>query len=300
MSFDLSIAFDKAEYLTPQIYLLVDTLKDNLPKDTILHVITNRSRKNPEIKYIKDNIPCKIYIKRKDNKLNSRCNYMYKSFEIDTDKEWVIKIECDLLILKNLKNIEKLLKQPYDLFIGQECRKMIDDDNIELRVWRNIYKDLEVKMPTKKITYIENKKKGLPLYDTSIIIVKSKWLDYINKNWVPMTEKCEKWMHLNIHPNEFAFTALIHKGNINHKLFNPNIYDFNPISHFRKGEFPSQELIDNPIIPDDVEILQYHRPWWLKRICESNPKIKEIVENSNIGDWLNTRVDISEYVEKTG
>ena len=35
MSFDLTISFDKAEYLNPQLYMMVDTLRDNIPDDTI-------------------------------------------------------------------------------------------------------------------------------------------------------------------------------------------------------------------------------------------------------------------------
>lgn len=299
MTYDISIAFDKAKYLDQQVYLFVDTLKDNIPDDTILHVITNRGKDDSVRKYIKENINSKFYFKKPFTDLKSRCQYMFHCFEVKTEKPWLVKLELDMITLKHLDELNKLMNDDIDISIGTECRRMIDNDVMETRIWRSIYRALEVQMPKNKVTFTEDRKEGLPLYDTSLILVKSKWLDYINEHWHDMIKICENWIQYNIHPNEFAFTALIHKADMKCKLFNSSIYDFNPISHFRKGEFPSQELIDNPIIPEDVVMLQYHRPWWLKKLCESNPKLNKIVSGNVDEKWLNSDVDISQFVEKS-
>jgi len=302
VSFDISIAFDRAEYLTPQIYLFFDTLENNIPKNTIVHIISNRSKNDPVIKWLDTkNINTKLYYKDIFKDLKSRCQYMFHSFEVESDAEYVIKMELDTLILKNLEILNNLLKEDYDIYITPESRQMIQEENMEKRIWNLIYRKLGIPCPTEKITYTEGKTIGLPLYDTTTIMVKNKWINSINDNWVPMTKICENWIHLGIHPNEFAFTSLIYKLGLKCKLLDKSKYDFNPISHFRRGPFPSQELIDNPKIPEDVILLQYHRPWWLKQLYISNQNIKEIVDKSidKIGrEWLDTEININLFQEK--
>lgn len=75
-SFDLSIAFDSIPYLNPQIHMFVATLKNNLPKNTILHVTTDRNEDDECIQFIKSNIKnVEIYIKPTYDDLKSRCKY---------------------------------------------------------------------------------------------------------------------------------------------------------------------------------------------------------------------------------
>jgi len=303
--FDISLAFDKAEYLNPQIYLFFNSIKYKLPEDTTIHIVTNRNfDKDPIIEFIKDTIPggnLHFYYQDPFKDLKSRCQYMFHSFEVSPRKEWIIKMELDTIALKNLSIFEELTTKDYDIYITPESRKMISDDNLESRIWKMIYKNLGIDCPKETISYIEGNSIGLPLYDTSTIMVRKKWINYINQNWVPMTRICEKWINMNIHPNEFAFTALIHKSGMKCNLLDKKKYDFNPISHFREGQFPNQKLINNPIVPKEVILLQYHRPWWLKQLCDSNLNIKEIVDKSlpKIGDkWLDSSVDTTQFQEK--
>ncbi len=43
MNFDITIAFDKAEYLNPQLYIFVNTLKDNIEYLVRVDVLTTRA-----------------------------------------------------------------------------------------------------------------------------------------------------------------------------------------------------------------------------------------------------------------
>jgi len=297
MSFDITIAFDEAEYLNPQLYMFANTLKDNIPEDTVLHVVTNRQDDDPVLKYISKNIYSKIYKKEKSDYLKSRCRYMLNCFDIETDKEWIIKMESDFIILKYLEVFEYLTcHRGLDLFIEPENRKIFDDNTAE-RLWRNMYKSMGIKKPEHKITFRENKEEGLPLYGTGLFGVRTKHLDTINKRWVPLTKICERWIDYNTHPNEQAFTGMALDEGWNTMLY-PASYKFNPIGHFRKGEFPSTKLIENCILPD-VVILDYHRPEWLMHVAKYNNNIGDIIcENSKyIPDnwWKLTNMD---FVEK--
>jgi len=302
VTFDISLAFDKAEYLNPQIYLFFNTLENNIPEDCTIHIITNRDNSDKVIQWLKTKkFNTKWYYKEPYTDLKSRCQYMFHSFEVDSKADYIIKMELDTLTLKNINCFKEILQEDYDIYITPESRRMIVSDNIEKRIWNSIYRRLGITCPIEKITYTEGKIQGLPLYDTTTVMVKNKYIKLINDNWVPMTKICEDWIQMGVHPNEFAFTALIHKFGLKCKLLDKSKYDFNPISHFRKNPFPSQELIDNPKIPDDVILLQYHRPWWLKKLYLSNKSIKDIVDKSidKIGkDWLETSVDTTLFQEK--
>jgi len=288
MSFDLAMAFDKAEYLNPQIYMLIDTLKDNIPKDTILHINTNRSDDNELLQYIHKCLGTIVYKKPPFEDLKSRCQYMFHAFEIETDKEWIMKIEGDLLVLKNLNEFDKLLKPEYDLVIEPENRK-IHSDIIATKLWRLIYNRLDIKQPKDKIVFRENNEEGLPLYGTGLVCVKNKHLETINNRWIPLTKICEDWIQFNIHPNEFAFTAMTYDEGWNTYLYPPK-YKFNPIGHFRKGDYPSTELIENCKLPEDTIIFDYHRPEWLMHVAKYNENIRNIIKRNKKyipEDWWN-------------
>ena len=292
--FDLTIAFDEAEYLDPQIYMFIDTLKDNIPDDTILHVVTNRDPTSEVMRYISNNIHTQIYFKEKNDFLKSRCRYMLNCFDIKTDKEWVIKMELDMLILKHLDIFKHyIIDKDLDLFIEPENRKIFDDNTAD-RLWRVMYKAMNIEKPELKITYRENKEKGLPLFGTGLIGVRSKHLDTINKRWIPLTKICEKWINLNTHPNEQAFTGMAFDEKWELFLYPPT-FKFNPIGHFRKGEFPSTDLIDNCKLPEDTVIFDYHRPQWLFHVAKYNPQVKEIIERNRKyipEDWWKLSTDL--------
>jgi hypothetical protein len=276
MSFDLTISFDTAEYLNPQLYMMVDTLKENIPKDCILHITTNRPDDDPVINWIKRQVPIKIYKKPPFKDLKSRCQYMFHCFEVETDKDWVIKTEIDVLFLRKLREFNKTLDKEFDIILQSENRRVIPNNDMELRVWRNIYRAMDIKLPNIRLPYVENKEVGMPLLATGVVCVQSKHLDTINKRWIPLTKICEKWIDFGIHPNEFAFTGMIFDEEWDFKLFNRR-YNFNPIGHFRKGEFPSTELIENCRLPSDIIVFDYHRPQWLKHVSRYNPKIEDII-----------------------
>lgn len=278
MPFDLSVSFDKTDYLTPQTYLMVDTLRGNLPDDTVLHVLTNRPRNDPLIEHIVDAVPTKLYHRESFTNLKSRCQFMFHCFEVETDKPWLIKIESDMLFLKHLSAYEKMLDYTYDVIIEPENRKIFPDD-AALAVWNTIYGAMGMPTPTFKIQYRENGEWGLPLFGTGMVAVKSQHLRTINRRWIPLTKICEKWINYNVHPNEQAMTALILDEGWKWKLY-PAKYKFNPIGHFRKGIFPSTELVDDCILPDDVVCLDWHHWSWLKKIGSANQQVQEIIDRN--------------------
>lgn len=275
MAFDLTISFDKAEYLDPQLYMLISTLKDNIPKDTILHVNTNRSDNDPIIKFITDSVNSKIYKKEPFKDLKSRCQFMFHCFEVESDKDWIIKLESDFLILKHLSNLENILDNDLDIVIEPENRKIFDDTTAN-RLWRLIYKSMGINPPPFKIQYRENGEEGLPLFGTGLVCVRNWTLKKINERWIPLTKICENWIDYNIHPNEFAFTGLILDEGWKWKLYEDK-YKFNPIGHFRDGSFPSTKLRKDCKLPENTIILDYHRPEWLMHIAKYNKNIGDLI-----------------------
>ena len=279
-AFDISIAFDEAEYLEPQLMLLFNNLKDKLPEDTIIHVVTSRNKNDKLRKYLKENFPVKIYYDsgKYTSHLKSRCRYMLNCFRIKTDKPWVMKIEADLMFLKHLDSYKELMNPELDIIIEPENRK-IHEDAIENRLWRMMYKNMNVKLPTEKMAFRENNEEGLPLIGTGLIIVKSKHLNTINKRWVDLTEKCEPWGNYNVHPNEQAFTGMVYDEDWNKKVYSAK-YKLNPIGHYRKGDFPSAQLVENAILPEDTICLDWHRWPWLEHMAKYNSNVKTIIESN--------------------
>jgi len=135
-------------------------------------------------------------------------------------------------------------------------------------------------MPDFKMQFRENGEWGLPLMGTGIICVRNELLPEINRRWIPLTKICEKWNAYGIHPNEFALMGiLVDNPDWKWEIY-PAKYKFNPISHFRAGEFPSTKLIDDCVLPPDTIIADYHRFPWLKQLMDANPQIKKIVERN--------------------
>jgi hypothetical protein len=278
MNYDITISFDKASYLNPEIYMLIDSLKDNISNNTILHVVTNRNKNDPIRKYIKENIPSKFYFKSPPQTLQSRCKMILNAFQIKSDKDWILKIDVDNL---SLNKLDFDLDEEKDIYIQPENRRIILDDNVEERIWRIIYKNLGVELPKTRIPSIEGKEMMMPLYNTGTILINKKLISVINNEWIPMTEICERWIHMGIHPNEFAMTALMKKHNMNIGIL-PEIYNWNPIAHFRDGEFPSTKLIAQAKTPDNIKLLHYHKPKWLQHLMTYNEEINTIVSNSQV------------------
>lgn len=277
MSFDISIAFDTVEYVNPQLYMLVDTLKDKLPEDTILHIITNRDENDDVVSHIISNVNSKYHYNdgSKTKDLKSRCKYMFNCFDINTDKDYLLTLDCDILVLKHLKELEDVLKLGYDVVLQPENRKIFNDA-MENRLWRHIYKSMNINIPNFKIHYIENHEEGLPLFNTGVVAVKKEKLKIINEEWHNLIKICEKWIKFGIHPNEFAFTALVLKNKMNWGWIG-DVFNFNPIGYWRDGEFPSVKLVEECNIPESVVLLHYHRPQWLMHLANKNKYISDVL-----------------------
>ena len=297
MSFDICLAFDKAKYLDVQARLFIGTLKDNIPEDTILHVVTNRSKDDEIRKYIKENINSKFYYIRKSDELQSRCRYMLNCFRIKTDKLWIIKMELDTLVLKHLSAFNDILTDDVDMVLEPENRR-IYSGAMETRLWRNIYKSMGFPEPTQKIRFRENNEEGLALFGTGIICVRKELLDKINKDWIPLTKKAELFLNLNSHPNEQAWTGMVLNSNWRWKIY-PRRYKLNPIGIYRNGSFPSTELVEDCQLPEDTIVLDYHRPNWLIHMSRYNSNVADIIcrNSKHIPDeWWNATND--EFMEK--
>ena len=276
--FDISLSFDKATYLDPQLIMFTNSIKDKVSDDVVFHIQTNRFENNHVIKYMSDNLNVKLYHKEPFTDMKSRCQYMFHCFEVETDKPWIIKMESDHIFLRPITLFNEILDDKLDLVLEPENRKIFPD-NIERRLWNRIYRELKIPVPEEKITFRENLEEGLPLFGTGIVCVKTDLLDKINERWIPMTKTCEKWINYNIHPNEFAITAMIFDEGWKWKIYPPK-YKFNPIGHFRKGKFPSTYLIEECLLPEDTIVFDYHRPHWLMHVAKRNPEIMKVIKKS--------------------
>lgn len=276
MSFDITIAFNKTNYLDLQAKILINSMIGKISEDIVIHITTDRDETDEIIKLFKDNFNTRIYYREDNIPLNSRCKYMLNCFNIETNKDWIIKIELDFVILKHLKILEDILDKNYDIILEPENRK-IYDNNVSQKLWRIIYKALKIDMPIDLIHYRENNEIGLPLFGTGLVCVRTNLLPIINERWIPLTKICEQWGQYGIHPNEFGFTALIFDEEWIWKIYEDK-YKFNPIGHWRDGEFPSTTLKDDCILPDDTVIFDYHRFPWLLHTSKFNNVIYEIIK----------------------
>ena len=282
MSFDICIAFDDTKYLDNQFRLFIPSLKNNIPEDTIIHIVTNRDKDDKTIKVLMDNFNTEYYYKKKDNDLESRCRYMLNCFDVDTDKKWLVKMESDFIVMKHLKELYNILDSKYDVVIEPENR-YIFGNQVMRRMYKLIYKAMDIECPlNERIEYRENKEKGLPLFGTGMICVKSNILPTIIERWKPLTKKCEPWLNYNTHPNEMAFTGMVLDEGWKWNLYS-DIYKYNPIGHFRKGSFPSIDLINKCYLPKDVVIFDYHRFPWLFHVAQRNKKLYDIIKESSKG-----------------
>ena len=302
-NFDISVSFDNTPYLDSEIYLFFDTLEHNIPDDTTVHITSNRDAKDKVMKWIgtKD-INFKWYYKE-DINLVSRCRYLMHSLEIETDKDWIIKMDLDTLILKNLSEFDLYLNDAfmrgYDIAIQPENRRIVPDDRLEFKLWRILYRAMDIDLPRERIRFIEDKDYGLPLFSTGTFAIQSHHIDKINKRWVDLTRKCENWIGYNIHPNEFAFTAMVYDYGWRWKELEEK-FNYNPIGHYRDGEYPITELKDYCPLPRDIVLLHYHKPQWLMHLAKRNPHIMEIIgktSNNVPKSWWN--LDNSVFKEKT-
>jgi len=282
MSFDITLAFDKAEYLNPQIYLFARSIKDKIPKDTTVHIVTNREMDDVPLNYLINACDKVEYVKMNEYPdLESRCRYMLNCFKIATSAKWTIKMELDFLFLKHLSAFEEILNDDLDVIMEPENRKIFTDSEEE-RLWKIMYKQMGIKKPNFKIQYREKQEWGMPLLGTGLICVKSDLLPIINQRWVDLTRIVEPWGPFNVHPNEQAFTALILDEMWKYSIY-PQKFKFNPISTFRKGDFPSTDLVENAKLPDDTVILDYHHLKWLDHMSKYNPDVaKQLTADFNL------------------
>lgn len=290
MSFDITLAFDKAEYLNPQIYIFADTIKDKVPDGTIVHIVTNREFEDEPLQYLLHSLHGYQYHPVKDYPdLESRCRYMLNCFKIEPYNPWVIKMELDFVFLKHLSAFDELLDTNMDLILEPENRKIFSDAEAD-RLWRIMYRTMGIKLPETKIRFRENNEEGLALFGTGLICVRSELLPIINKRWEHLTWQVEPWGPWNVHPNEVAFGAMIFDEEWNWKIYSSK-YKYNPIAFHRDGPFPSTKLKENCIIPDDTVILDYHHLAWLKHVCKYNERIAKIVPINLLND---------DTIQKTG
>jgi len=268
-TFDISIAFDKSKYLDKQIKLFADTIYNKIPSDTTLHIVTNRERDDINLLYLLEKVENNKLYYKEPPEIISRCKYLLNAIEVETKADYLVRMDLDIIPLKNVKELIKQLVLNEDLYIQMENRRVIPDDNVEARLWRQIYRAMNIKVPNYKISYVENQEIGLPLFNTGVFVINTNLLYRFSKDWKRLTNICEKWIDFNIHPNEFAFTGLVFDSGIKFSIMGDKEV-FNPIGHFRKGSFPSTELTDNCKIPAETILLHWHKPRWLKHLHKYN------------------------------
>lgn len=288
--YDLCFAFDDTEYLNPQIYLFFNSLKDKIDSDILIHINTTREDNDKPLRFITDNFNTRIYHNEHPD-LKSRCRYMLNAFKIESSNEWVIKMELDMVALNHINNFTDILDNRLDCILETENRRIIQNDRLEKNIWNRLYNLMDIEEPNIRMTFRENSETGRPLFGTGVICVKNDIIPIINNRWVDLTRMCETMGEYGIHPNEFGFTAMVFDEGWKWKIYD-RIYKFNPIGAFRKNPFPSQELIEEAYLPDDVVLLDYHKPKWLMWIAERNPKVME--EMNKVNEYLPKEWNIDE------
>jgi len=273
-TFDISIAFDKSEYLNTQIKLFADTMGKYIPRDTILNIVTNRQIDDESVQYICKMIPNhRLYALETPKDLISRCKYLMNAINVECDKDYLVKLDLDFIPFQNLNRLFDNINGE-DIIIQMENRRVIPDDILENRTWRQIYKAMGLKVPDIKMNYIERDEIGKPLFNTGIFIIKSTRLKELQSSWFRLTAICEKWIDFNIHPNEFALTAIVFNNHWKYKLLDKR-FNFNPIGNFRKGDFPSTELKEKCDLPENIVLLHYHKPRWLKHMLDRDKMLQK-------------------------
>jgi hypothetical protein len=184
-------------------------------------------------------------------------------------------MELDFVFLKHLSAFEEILDDNFDIIVESENRKIHSDDEAK-RLWRIMYKTMGIKIPDFKIQFRENNEEGLPLFGTGLICVKSELLPIINRRWEYLTKIVEPWGPWNVHPNETAATAMILDEGWKWKIYSSK-FKYNPIAYWRDGPFPSTNLKENSIIPDDTVILDYHHLAWLTHMAKYNKSVSDIL-----------------------
>ena len=274
-SIDISISFDSASYLNPQICLFADMMKDSISEDMVLHIVTNREKDDESLNYLMSRIPNhKIYFMETFKDLISRCKYLIHSVDIASDADFVLKMDLDVIPLKPMEEVRGILDEDIDVYIQMENRRIIPNDALETRIWRQIYRAMKIKMPDVKMNYIESDEIGLPLFNTGVFILKNELLNTASLNWSKLTKICEDWMEYGIHPNEFAATAMIFKYGWKLDRLNKR-FNFNPIGAFRKGIFPSTELREDCVLPKDAVLLHWHKSKWLQHLMKYNKELND-------------------------
>jgi len=141
------------------------------------------------------------------------------------------------------------------------------------------------------IPYVEGHELGRPLLNSGAFIIKCNRMKELSRDWIKNTSIAEKWIHLNVHPNEMSLSAkILCEG---WKWIGlPQWMHFNPIGHFRKGIFPSQELVENCKLPEETFMLHWHKPCWLNHLAKYNPNVKDIISKEDIPlDWWNLPIE---------
>jgi lipopolysaccharide biosynthesis glycosyltransferase len=259
-------------------------------------VVTNRDVKDESLVYLLNRIPNhEVYFKETFQDLISRCKYLIHSVDIDSDADYLLKMDLDVIPLKSLDSLYEILDGS-DVYIQMENRRVIPDDVMEKRIWRQVYKAMEFKVPDIKMSYVENTEIGFPLFNTGVFLLRTSKLKQASENWSKLTKVCENWIQFNLHPNEAALTAMIF--NYHWKLnMLPKRFNFNPISTFRKGEFPSTELKEDCKIPEDTVLLHYHKAKWLRHLMRYNKGLNDSLKGLNYLESLwNTSEEV--YQEK--
>ncbi|MBE3094610.1 MAG: hypothetical protein IMZ52_06225 [Actinobacteria bacterium] len=297
MKLDISIALDDSTYLTPQAYLQIASLKDKIPEETTLHLTTTGNRKELT-KYISKAINTKLYTKPPIENLKSRCSYLLRTIEIESDADYVLKTDLDVLFLKDFQEVLDLIKTDADIYIQSENRRIISDGKIETRLWKAVYKEMGFELPDLRIPYVENHEIGRPLLNSGAFIIKVDRLQDLQEKWINLTKKAEKFIQYNLHPNETALTAMILCDNWKWMGLHQWLH-FNPISHYRKGSFPSQELIEDCKLPEEIFMLHYHKGNWLSHLARYNKNVQQIIDSVNHmipSEWWNLPLEM--YMEK--
>jgi hypothetical protein len=202
-----------------------------------------------------------------------------RTMEIESDADYVLKTDLDILFLSKFNEVLDLIKTNADIYIQSENRRIISDGAIEGRVWRNIYREMGYKLPDIMVPYIENHELGRPLLNSGAFIIKNEKMRSLSEGWIEKTKICEKWMGYNIHPNEFALTAIILCENWKWMGLHEWLH-LNPIGHYRWGDFPSQKLRDDCVLPEGVFMLHWHKPQWLAHLAKYNQNVKDIITSS--------------------
>jgi len=292
--YELTSAIETKDYLIKELKIYMQSLIDNsysFKRFTLISPSMILDKKFSELwEYFIDNGD-KLdhwYSQRFYYEYGTRCGYEMKALDIKPiiSKGWIIRTDVDLIVLKDLQEKIKKLSPKYDIYLLPENRRFLG--NRDFTIMKNLSKMANVKPFDWTVKSMEDKEEMYPIFQCGVQIIKAKLFEEIDlfKEWNYLNNLVEKF-YGDFHSLELAWSLLCQKYDLKIGILSEYL-NWNPITYWRDGDFPSQKLKNDAFLPENVVILHYHKPYWLKYF-KDDKRIKSVLDKLDIEEsWFDS------------